>query len=492
MTVHGAGSLSSPIVISDDEEEAIVESQLRVLSSSSSPSGADDFKETSPSTFEGFSASDLHVNPSIAKSVGYSMALRMGFRPGHGLGFELDVEPVSMAFKRKRTDSGIGFQSSSDDSESPFQNGPTGDERKKPKPNYPPRASEASPPVQSQTAQLQKPTAFKAPLSSSLAVPSDSGPSKTAARITHAHEGALPPMPQPPHLDPFGVFPACSAPGLQEMWPPPWLAFSTPPYGLWQGPMPSFSEIASAVANTAVHSPSNSGSVQQEVTRETHGPPPSQHPGPPKSTVSIGRGPEADLQGTHGTYSKPVAPPPNPSCTLVLDVIPPRFRSAAWLETWAANASQLPALRVDIDSKKGKGLVEFPDMVTAQKAFNSKQLRGKGRHSIKAWWYRPSGVASTTAHLNNSAGELEEGEIVEIPASEVSRSSAHSKPLTRKQKKKQKTLPTQQLSSVGGVDGPVSKECEPPPTVQPANPIPSTRVEPINLPHTVAESSVIS
>ncbi|KAL4079569.1 hypothetical protein J3A83DRAFT_4086078 [Scleroderma citrinum] len=90
MTVHGAGSLSSPIVISDDEEEAIVESQLRVLSSSSSPSGADDFKETSPSTFEGFSASDLHVNPSIAKSVGYSMALRMGFRPGHGLGFELD------------------------------------------------------------------------------------------------------------------------------------------------------------------------------------------------------------------------------------------------------------------------------------------------------------------------------------------------------------------------------------------------------------------
>jgi len=496
-TLHGAGSFNSPIVISDDEDEAVVEFQLRAVSNSNSPSGADDRKEVSPPsispTLNGWStAGDSHVDSNIAQSVGYSMALRMGFLPGHGLGFELDggssyarplsltrsplgrVEPV-LAFKRKRTDSGIGFHSNSEDSESCFQTSGTNDERKKLKPNHPPQASEARL-VQPHITKLQKPT---------------------SPRITHTTSPVEPPPLSPYHYhDPFAVFPSYMAPGLQEMWPPPWVAFPTSPCGSWTGSMPYFSEMAN-VASTPTHSTSNSGTVKlREATSVICCPRPSQPTVLPKNNTSIGRGPEADPQGTHGTYSKPVVPPPNPSCTLVLDAIPPRFRSAAWLETWAANASLLPAARVDIDSKRGKGLVEFPDAVTAQKAFNSKQLRGKGKHSIKAWWYHASGAAPATVPqivLNNNVGELEDGEILEISASEAVECTAPSpKRLTRKQKKKQKNQDTTQRlnqpSSLGRVDRPVSKECEPLLTKEPTD----SATETDNLPHAAAESSEIS
>ena len=532
--VRGAGSFDSPIVISDDEDEAAVESQLRAVSNSNSPAGADEVSPPSLSpTLNGCStAGDSHVDSNIAQSVGYSMALRMGFLPGHGLGFALDggssysrplsltrsplgrVEPISVTFKRKRTDSGIGFQNNSEDSESRFQTSGTNDERKKLKPNHP--SSQASEPrlVRLQTTKFQKPTSFKgkekptvvgpppsqqeqppATLSPSHATPSDPGPSKTAPRIAHTSPVESPSMEPPPLLpyhyhDPFAVYPSYMASGLQEMWPPPWVAFPTPPCGSWT---PFFSEMAN-VANTPTHSTSNSGTVKlPEVTGSNCGSHPSQPTVLPKNNTSIGRGPEADPLSTHGAYSKPVVPPPNPSCTLVLDAIPPRFRSAAWLETWAANASLLPAARVDIDSKKGKGLVEFPDAVTARKAFNSKQLRGKGRHSIKAWWYRASGAASAAALqtvLNNGAGELEDGEILEISASEAVECTAPSpKRLTRKQKKKQKNLDTTQRlnqpGSLGRVDGPIFKECV---TREPAD----SATEPASLPHTTAESSEIS
>ena len=517
MTLRGSGSFSSPIVISDDEDEAIVESQLRVASNSSSPSGADDCKEVSPPSLspplDGPSAAhDLHVSPNIAQSVGYSMALRMGFRPGHGLGFELDgksphlrllsltrscigqVEPVSAALKRKRTNSGIGFCNHSEDSESRFQTDPTNDERKKLKPNQPFGQSQKTKIHRPTSAKgKEKPTVvespplqeeFQATLSPSHTMLHDSGPSESAQETTHGFPVEPSLLLQHHLLDPFAMY-HYMAPGLQEMWPLPWMSFATPPRDSWTGSLPYFSEAAN------VGIPSNIESVKQpQVTKDNRAPPPPQPIVPPKNSTkngtSIGRGSEDDPHGTHGIYPKFMMPPPNPSCTLVLDGIPSRFRSFPWLETWAANAGQLPAVRVDVTSK-GKGFVEFPDEVTAQKAFNSKQLRGKGKNSIKAWWYRPLATASR-AVLTNGAGELEEGEIPETPASEaVECTGTALKLLTRKQKKKQKNLDSQRLNQPSGaVAGAISKECESPPTVQP------TDTAPPPSPHTAPESSATS
>ncbi|KAF9225860.1 hypothetical protein BS17DRAFT_699417 [Gyrodon lividus] len=82
MVVRGVGSITSPIIISDDEDEAV----------------ADVLKEVTRQNVE-FSATysstpNAHTSSSVAQTVGYSMALRMGFRPGCGLGLQLDGKQI--------------------------------------------------------------------------------------------------------------------------------------------------------------------------------------------------------------------------------------------------------------------------------------------------------------------------------------------------------------------------------------------------------------
>ncbi|KAG1823422.1 uncharacterized protein BJ212DRAFT_678444 [Suillus subaureus] len=106
MVTQGVGSISSPIVISDDEDEAMIDLQLRV-DSDSVDSDQNDQPRTPP---------DDNSEELSTASKGYAMALNMGYCPGRGLGRGLDgrVEPVCLEVgqKRKRVDSGIGFQRS--------------------------------------------------------------------------------------------------------------------------------------------------------------------------------------------------------------------------------------------------------------------------------------------------------------------------------------------------------------------------------------------
>ncbi|KAG6334964.1 hypothetical protein ID866_4120 [Astraeus odoratus] len=536
MTLRGVGSISSPIIISDDEDEAFVESQLTAESSSLNSAGVHDLTErTAPlgHTLPTLCAhpattGDLRAVPSeIAKSVGYSMALRMGFRPGHGLGFQLDgrVEPVSMTIKRKRTDSGIGFQGSPEDLESRLQNGPSKVDRKKPKQDPPPKAKEGKPvvvppspngkgkaaavPLPASEKQPQTPT----PVPALVTFPSEPGQSDSPVDSDSAPL-AVPfphPLSQQHYQGPFSTFSPYLGPALQEMWPPPWFAYPTPPMGAWDGAVGFLSgNLTTDAGNVPTIPLSLNGGDKgdqdtrlQQMLQENYRPPTPRKPSAKqlKNVVSIGRGPETDPQGIYGAYTAPLLFLPNPSCTLVLDGIPARFRSAAWLQTWAANASQLPAWKVDIDVKNGKGLVEFPDAVTAQKAFNSKQLKGKGKHSIRAWWYRPPKAPSTTPNVATSNGkqrELEEGEIVEISASEAVELAVPRKKLTRAQRRiKQRKLAAGQGSSQtappSGLDGPLMTEHVLPCISQVAGALDqSTGVEPVDIPQTDAQFPVVS
>ncbi|KAG2361836.1 hypothetical protein BDR07DRAFT_1095463 [Suillus spraguei] len=184
--------------------------------------------------------------------------------------------------------------------------------------------------------------------------------------------------------------------------------------------------------------------------------------------LHIGHAPEVDPNSKTGTYAKRLASQPNPSCTLVLDSIPTRFRNPSWVHKWAVNAGEAEPVCIDVDTKNGKSLVEFVDSASARRAFQSKQLRGKGKHAIRAWWYRVTGVGS-----NAGVGEIEEGE-VEDGSRKINEPIAQ---LSKKQKKKlqrkQLVGPNPQANSSGGTQVAAGEDT----TVDEQGRVPSTERE---------------
>ncbi|KAF9231310.1 hypothetical protein BU15DRAFT_56301 [Melanogaster broomeanus] len=102
MAVRGAGSITSPIIISDDENDTVVKYKIGVVDSDSSRLAGVEATRQNPGT------PDVHSPSSVVQNVGYSMALHMGFRPGRGLGLQFDGKqicrwPLSLTSKPSRT-----------------------------------------------------------------------------------------------------------------------------------------------------------------------------------------------------------------------------------------------------------------------------------------------------------------------------------------------------------------------------------------------------
>ncbi|KAF9225858.1 hypothetical protein BS17DRAFT_568093 [Gyrodon lividus] len=312
------------------------------------------------------------------------------------------------------------------------------------------------------------PPPSKQPATSTTASECPSAPGSSQASVGRGLSGSSVPhhLPPPaPETQHFGSasnsFPNCppfTGPGMPELWPMQyWLGNVAPSYAPWQE---FLSPVPSKPMGQPDHAPSTS--YAPNVPPE---PGPSismndflphrfkdENSGPftvlkavsmkkPKATLVIGCGPEADPQSTRCSYSKRLPNQPNPACTLVLDSIPQRYRTLPWVTNWASTAGQVAPVQVDVDMKRGRALIEFHDAAAARKAFASKQLRGKGRQAIRAWWYRESEVGS-----KSGVEELEEGEIEDTSAV---------KPLTRKQKKrllKAQNVPTRQHGQANGGD----------------------------------------
>lgn len=126
----------------------------------------------------------------------------------------------------------------------------------------------------------------------------------------------------------------------------------------------------------------------------------------------IGRPPEDDPNSKHGTFSLPPrAPPPNPARTLVMELLPKKFRDVEFIRGWAASFGPVSSLhsqapRVHLDIKAGRALIEFAGAERARMAWESTRMFGEGKEHIRVWWYRVPGVGA-----GSGVGELEEGEI---------------------------------------------------------------------------------
>ncbi|KAH7923079.1 hypothetical protein BV22DRAFT_1130921 [Leucogyrophana mollusca] len=399
MTAHGVGSMSSPIVISDDEDEAFVDNHLLA------PTNSSESEDQDMDTSEEPVRKPYALRPPFAmtQTLGYKMVLRMGYLPGRGLGRELDgqVEPVGVGLKRKRLDCGIGYLGPPSvlDLEEPVRLETDSKKRKKEVPppavEVPPKPEVSTPAAhQSSLPQTSSEAEAFGSVQSTVSEPPCHQPQQIHDRysstIPHPYSLLPPPLFADLHMEMALLANHPDVPGSYVPWP----EFLDP----FSGYDPSMSEMSLGTQTMIVPPPD----------RPSHGLPskPIQTVKKTKTTLPIGNPPELDPHNKCGSFPQHLGEPQNPACTLVLDNIPTRFSHTGWVRNWGSRAGGADPVKVTVDFKSRKALVEWSDAKSARKAFSSQRLHGKGKGLIRAWWYRVGGVGSEAG-----VGEIEEGEV---------------------------------------------------------------------------------
>lgn len=161
----------------------------------------------------------------------------------------------------------------------------------------------------------------------------------------------------------------------------------------------------------------------------------------------IGMQSESDTSGKHGTYALPKSSPlPDPARTLIMELMPKKFRTPLFVRNWAMSIGTHPRgspPRIDLDLRTGKALIEFANRDLASLGWASPRLPiGDGKEHIRVWWYRDS---------NGHRAELEEGEIeeVQVQATGVTGSSTVKKEKGKGKPKESKSQHQQQGHSQG-------------------------------------------
>lgn len=158
----------------------------------------------------------------------------------------------------------------------------------------------------------------------------------------------------------------------------------------------------------------------------------------PQSTTStqiakkpIGMPEDLDAKAKHGVYAVDhLSPAPDTTCTLILELLPKKFRNVHFVQSWGRRFAKQREIRVDLDAQVGKALIEFPSEDVAQAAFGSPRLGGEGKEHIRAYWYRV-GERLKQSQIDLEEGEIEEDdEVYELPVPVV-----QAPPKNRKQKK---------------------------------------------------------
>jgi len=151
---------------------------------------------------------------------------------------------------------------------------------------------------------------------------------------------------------------------------------------------------------------------------------------PPPSNV-IGMPIERDPDGKRGSFkitqstifeaqpSVTFPHVPHPPKTLIMEQLPKTHRTFSFVQSWCEKACGSSPSFYAIEASAAKALVELPSVALAKKAWgspklgkglsglNSVQLKGKPREDlIRVWWYQPP-----SSELVFVRKELEEGEI---------------------------------------------------------------------------------
>ena len=202
---------------------------------------------------------------------------------------------------------------------------------------------------------------------------------------------------------------------------------------------PSTSKI-SGPKTKAVHSIAPVRKMLLPSTRTTAVPAPTSDLSVPNP---IGMAFDLDPASTHGLFKIPRGRQIKTACAIVMEAVPRIFRNDTFVKSWSQRAAGIVPHHHSIDDK-GKVLMVYQSPELAKKAFDSPRLTGgKGRGSIRVWWYRdPQSVSESeiteSTKVPGSAGDgrtrstkhavvvdLEDGEIEE----NVVNARAQSKPV---------------------------------------------------------------
>ncbi|KAF8830519.1 hypothetical protein HHX47_DHR2000818 [Lentinula edodes] len=226
---------------------------------------------------------------------------------------------------------------------------------------------------------------------------------------------------------------AADPPETQKLIPIPWDIF-VPPTPWTSQPLPDLDQppsrplqsvpippvnLPTKPVHAAMPTPSTNINASAESPKK---PPPTNTIGMPYARDPDGKRGGFKLSSTTVFESKSHLTFPHkadPSRSLIMDQLPKLSRTPQWLKSWAIDACGTEPVFIAIDSSSAKALLEFSSVNQAEKAWSSPKL-GKGLNSlgpielkgkarvdlIRVWWYR-----SSSPELVFTRKELEEGEI---------------------------------------------------------------------------------
>jgi len=98
----------------------------------------------------------------------------------------------------------------------------------------------------------------------------------------------------------------------------------------------------------------------------------------------------SDTKRHRGFFPLPVETQPLPQRTLVLEDVPRKYRSEDFVNRWLKQFKKMRSPRL-IKLKNDKILIEFHDVVSKRRAFQSPRMRSNdGLAGVRAWNYTPS------------------------------------------------------------------------------------------------------
>ncbi|KIP04496.1 hypothetical protein PHLGIDRAFT_129474 [Phlebiopsis gigantea 11061_1 CR5-6] len=456
MATFGVGSHSSPIVISDDEDEAYVELELEQRLSSPRDMLFDDDLQYG----YGFEATVAHLAPHQSESYLDN--------PPHDLApnarYVAGASDGNLVGQKRRRDGSPTSPEQHTPAQplparprSPSPGAPLGESKRARKKRRRTELLEARNATQHSIALSQQNFAMGGPPVdvepyipmdipglSSLTQLNPIAPSFPALPFIHPpylppkpmtyqdFPIPIPPLPHPhmhflPHIPMYPLPPPIPLPLL----PTPPLPPAIPTMPIVPNPQPEAPPLASlpgSAPQNAVPTPDNARKAAM-----------------PKKV--IGMTPDADPGSHHGTYTSPspTFSPPNPARTLVMELLPKKFRTQAFVRGWASNFGPYSP-RVDLNVKLGKALIEFPSADVARAAWESDRLAGDGKEHIRLWWYRVPGIGADAGVGEIEEGEIEDGEIQVRPM--VQKSDARLNESNKRVKNVQEPLPPKPMVKV--------------------------------------------
>ncbi|KAL4245454.1 hypothetical protein ABKN59_007963 [Abortiporus biennis] len=238
----------------------------------------------------------------------------------------------------------------------------------------------------------------------------------TSTIATSMHSSS---RPLPPHMAPLPQPPPPPRPSTSHLPPPP-----PPPATSHLPPPPPLNPFSpifyppidrlTPPRKASLYPPPDTIPLALPEPPVTAAPEPPAQDGVQRKT--IGMPADVNPRTKYGTYPNLPADTAvsDPTKTLVMELLPKKFRNVGFVRQWAMNFGPQPrvAPRIELDVKLGKALIEFPSAEVAALAWGSARMStGEGKEHVRVFWYCPPGTGIARNPADLEEGEIEEGEV---------------------------------------------------------------------------------